>query len=121
MGKLEDIIKMILFIDGTDYNSATYALGEKGKLIMSKKYKVDSRQSHKVLQHLQSFLKANKITSPNPSFARRGIKQIVVNKGPGSFTGTRIGIAHAMALGLAWGVPVKAVSSADYTRMTTRI
>ena len=31
---------------------------------------------------------------------------IVVDIGPGSFTGIRIGIAAARALGLAWGVPV---------------
>lgn len=31
---------------------------------------------------------------------------IIVDVGPGSFTGIRIGIAAARALGLAWGVPV---------------
>lgn len=31
---------------------------------------------------------------------------IVVDNGPGSFTGIRIGIAAARALGLAWNVPV---------------
>ena len=31
---------------------------------------------------------------------------IIVDIGPGSFTGIRIGIAGARALGLAWGVPV---------------
>jgi tRNA threonylcarbamoyl adenosine modification protein YeaZ len=31
---------------------------------------------------------------------------ILVDTGPGSFTGIRIGIAAARALGLAWGVPV---------------
>ncbi len=32
--------------------------------------------------------------------------QVVVNVGPGSFTGIRVGVAAARALGLAWGVPV---------------
>lgn len=36
---------------------------------------------------------------------------IVVDIGPGSFTGLRIGIAAARALGLAWGVPVTGVGS----------
>jgi tRNA threonylcarbamoyladenosine biosynthesis protein TsaB len=31
---------------------------------------------------------------------------IVANVGPGSFTGIRVGVAAARALGLAWGVPV---------------
>jgi len=36
---------------------------------------------------------------------------IVVDIGPGSFTGIRVGIAAARALGLAWGVPVHGVSA----------
>ncbi|QMW24391.1 tRNA (adenosine(37)-N6)-threonylcarbamoyltransferase complex dimerization subunit type 1 TsaB [Sandaracinobacteroides saxicola] len=41
--------------------------------------------------------------------------RIVVETGPGSFTGLRIGIAAARALGLAWGVPVAGVSSSLLT------
>lgn len=36
---------------------------------------------------------------------------IIVDIGPGSFTGIRIGIAAARALGLAWGVPVNGCSA----------
>lgn len=41
--------------------------------------------------------------------ARAG--SIIVDIGPGSYTGIRIGIAAARALGLAWGVPVHGVSA----------
>ena len=37
--------------------------------------------------------------------------RIIVGCGPGSFTGVRIGIAAARALGLGWRVPVYGVSS----------
>lgn len=37
--------------------------------------------------------------------------EIVVNCGPGSFTGVRVGLAAAKALGLAWGVPVRGYST----------
>ncbi len=37
---------------------------------------------------------------------------VLVDIGPGSFTGIRIGIAAARALGLAWGVPVHGLSGA---------
>lgn len=36
---------------------------------------------------------------------------IVVDIGPGSFTGIRVGLAAARALGLAWGVPVTGVTA----------
>jgi tRNA threonylcarbamoyl adenosine modification protein YeaZ len=36
---------------------------------------------------------------------------IVVDIGPGSFTGIRVGLAAARALGLAWNVPVSGVSA----------
>lgn len=36
---------------------------------------------------------------------------IWVDCGPGSFTGTRVGLAAARALGLAWGIPVFGFSS----------
>nr|WP_184201114.1 tRNA (adenosine(37)-N6)-threonylcarbamoyltransferase complex dimerization subunit type 1 TsaB [Polymorphobacter multimanifer] len=38
---------------------------------------------------------------------------IFVDIGPGSFTGIRLGVAAARALGVAWGVPVHGVSAAS--------
>jgi tRNA threonylcarbamoyl adenosine modification protein YeaZ len=43
----------------------------------------------------------------------RRADSIIVDIGPGSYTGIRIGIAAARALGLAWGVPVHGVSAAS--------
>lgn len=36
-----------------------------------------------------------------------GIEEILVDVGPGSFTGLRVGLAAAIGLGIGWGVPVR--------------
>ena len=46
--------------------------------------------------------------------------QIMVNLGPGSFTGIRVGIAAARALGLAWGAPVGGYDCLDLVAAMAR-
>jgi tRNA threonylcarbamoyladenosine biosynthesis protein TsaB len=90
---------MILYIDTTDFSAVTYAL-KSGSKIFRKSYKIDPHQSHKTLKILEEFL--GKHQKPNSK-----IQKIIVNKGPGSYTGTRVGVTHAQALGFAWNIPVK--------------
>jgi len=89
---------MILYIDTTDYNSATFAVVKNSKVI-KKSYKTDPHKVYETLQKLDEFLKSKKLKVES-------IRKIVVNKGPGSFTGTRVGIAYALALKLALKIPV---------------
>lgn len=96
---------MILFIDTTDYTSATFALA--GERVFRKTYKIDPHNSHETLGRLAAFLKSSRIKMGD-------IKKIVVNKGPGSFTGIRVGAAHALALSLSWGVPLKALAKEQF-------
>jgi len=110
---------MTLYIDTTDFNRATFAVSD-GHKVIRRVYKIDPHKSHETLARLGEFLKsANIKPSPfgllgSPSPRGRGgeqrIKKIIVNKGPGSYTGVRVGVTIAQALGFAWGVPVKAVA-----------
>jgi tRNA threonylcarbamoyl adenosine modification protein YeaZ len=46
--------------------------------------------------------------------------QILVDVGPGSFTGVRVGVAAALALGFAWGVPVRGYGCLDLVAAMVR-
>ena len=100
--KAQKKLVLDLFMDTTGYGSVSFALG--GGKTIRKTYQTDPHQSHEILQKLDEFLKFAKIKMVD-------IKKIVVNKGPGSFTGTRIGVTHAQALGFALNVPVKFFSA----------
>lgn len=104
---------MILYIDTTDYNQVTFALAHQGKL-KKKSYRLRPQKSFEILAKLDEFLKKSKIPALSPSKglnSKSEIKKIMVNKGPGSFMGIRVGLAMAMALGLAWHIPVHPVKS----------
>lgn len=90
---------MILYIDSTNYDRVTYAVFANGKM-KQKAYKVDPHKSFEILQKLEEFLKVN-------SKQLTAISSVVVNKGPGSYTGTRIGVVHAQAISFALNIPVK--------------
>lgn len=88
---------MTLYIESSDYNAVTYSLvGERN---ITKTYVIDPHESHKALGLMEKFLKSADIQPGD-------IKKIVVCTGPGSFTGVRVGIAHAQALGLAWNIQI---------------
>jgi tRNA threonylcarbamoyladenosine biosynthesis protein TsaB len=99
---------MILYIDTTNFNKVIFAAGD-GKKVQKKICKIDPHKSHETLGYLEKFLLCHKIKLEEGSLLP--VKKIVVNKGPGSYTGVRVGVTIARALGFAWNVPVKAVAN----------
>lgn len=110
---------MILYIDTTDFNKATFAVSDGGK-IAKKSFKIDPHRSHETLGKLDEFLRSQGINTTSPLIPplKRGgrdtLSKIVVNKGPGGYTGVRVGVTMAMALGFAWGIPVKAIAKEKF-------
>jgi tRNA threonylcarbamoyladenosine biosynthesis protein TsaB len=84
---------MILKIDTTDNLKTRVQLGSK---VIERKYNQPREQELLVL--IDQILKDNKASL-------KQITAIKVNPGPGSFTGTRVGVAVANAL--AWSLGIK--------------
>lgn len=90
---------MVLKIDTTKSEEITIELinlksGKRSRLVQKQKL-----GSQVLLPMIVKILKKNKI-----SFA--DLSAIEVNPGPGSFTGTRVGVSVANALGFALDIPV---------------
>ena len=90
----------------TSSECASMALEVKGKVFQVPFYKTASPVCESLIEHLEQLLKHFKIKIS-------ALEAIAVDTGPGSFTGLRVGIATANALGLGLQIPVKGFSSLD--------
>lgn len=95
---------MLLLIDTTDNNGLYFALipdGNNSKKLspVETKQKLSFNENFKTLALLEKFLKTHKVLPAN-------LQKIIVCSGPGSFTGIRVGIAMAQAMGFALDIPV---------------
>jgi tRNA threonylcarbamoyladenosine biosynthesis protein TsaB len=102
---------MILFLDTTDFNLIKLALIDKTN-ITEHVFSISYNENYKTLDFIAKFLEkhlptgqAGKVLSTQYSV----LNKIIVCSGPGSFTGTRVGITIAQALGFSWNIPVSAI------------
>lgn len=95
---------MILYIDTTDFDGLRFALIEPAmkKLVKDQSRKVAYNENYKTAEFLMAFLKTTKTSLKN-------LTKIVVCSGPGSFTGIRVGVALAQAMGYTLDIPTIAI------------
>jgi tRNA threonylcarbamoyladenosine biosynthesis protein TsaB len=91
---------MILFINTTDFNNLHLALVDGN--VKEFNTRVAFNENYKTNDLLEKFLKRSKVTMPD-------IAKVIVCSGPGSFTGIRVGVSMAQALGFALNIPVIAI------------
>lgn len=85
---------MKLYIDSTDNKKTTIRLDQQEFT-----HEVDSPRDQDVFGFLTK-------TMDTLGYSPQDISEIEVNPGPGSFTGSRVGVTIANALGMALKVPV---------------
>jgi tRNA A37 threonylcarbamoyladenosine modification protein TsaB len=85
---------MILYIDTSDNQKIIVKFGKRQII---KKIRIGETQ--KLLNLVNKLIKEEKVSL-------RQLTEIKVNPGPGSFTGLRVGVAVANALGWALAIPV---------------
>lgn len=98
-----------LFLNATG-GLETVALIHNGKILARKSWHANYDESEIVLPILTVLLNKTK-----KSF--HDLTDIVVTRGPGSFSSTRIGVTIANTLGFALGIPVHGISHVDFSKI----
>lgn len=69
-------------------------------------YQAWQRQSEKLVEEIDNLLKKNRIES-------KEINEVIVTRGPGSYTGVRIGLTVGKIIATSLGIPLYLVSSLE--------
>jgi tRNA threonylcarbamoyladenosine biosynthesis protein TsaB len=94
-----------VLIDCSNVN-LSIGLAKDHKVIAKKAYEAWQQQSELLVAELDKMFKANKID-------RKDISEVIVSKGPGSYTGVRIALSVAKVLSFALNVPLYLASSLE--------
>lgn len=99
MGENEAAMPMLLVIDSATAACSVALLGADGAVLDARHELVGRGHAERLLPMIADLLGSRRPAS------------ILVDCGPGSFTGVRVGLAAAQGLAIGWGVPVAGYSS----------
>lgn len=89
---------MVLYINTKDQKFVTVSLKKEGRILKSLS-KQNAYGSQELLPLIEKLLKGQKLTV-------KDLKAVEVETGPGSFTGIKVGVAVANALGYSLNIPI---------------
>jgi tRNA threonylcarbamoyladenosine biosynthesis protein TsaB len=93
--------RLLLFINTSDFHKLELALIS-GEKIYKLEKDLEFNENFKTLELLEKFLAKHKLKL-------KDVGNIIVCSGPGSFTGIRVGVSLAQALGFGLNIPVVAI------------
>lgn len=99
---------MILAVRTDTYHCQLH-LYKQDQLVESMEWNAGRELSHQLLRKIDEFLKENDSTVNQ-------LKGLIVYKGPGSFTGLRIGISVMNAMAYALDIPIVGVKSDNWAK-----
>jgi tRNA threonylcarbamoyladenosine biosynthesis protein TsaB len=97
---------MLTLAFDTNFSGFSLALASDDKIIYQNAIFENGRQSELLIPEIEKLLQINKITY-------RDLDLIAATNGPGSFTGTRIGLTAARTIRLATNLPLVLVNSCE--------
>lgn len=95
---------MILHINTKDQKQVTVSLKDKGKVVKS--LSEENEYGSQVLLPLILKLLQTTRFAKRANYSLQTLEGIEVETGPGSFTGVRVGVSVANALGFSLGIPI---------------
>lgn len=100
---------MLSILIDTSNTDLAVGLAKDGHVFDFVRYEAWQRQSEFLVVELDKLLKKHSLT-------RKDISNVVVSKGPGSYTGVRIGLTVAKVMAISLKIPLYTVSSLEIFR-----
>jgi tRNA threonylcarbamoyl adenosine modification protein YeaZ len=98
--------KTTLYINTSEKDHASIGLWRENMWVIWKEWSGQGRHSEKLLSEIENITATHHVSSND-------VAQILVHTGPGSFTGIRVGVVTANAIGYALSIPVTGVTQFD--------
>jgi tRNA threonylcarbamoyladenosine biosynthesis protein TsaB len=102
---------VIILTIRTDNPKAEIGLYADNKILVQKTWSAHHQLAESILGEINKLVSQQGLTLQST-----GVEGIVCYRGPGSFTGLRIGLAVANTLSYSWGVPIVGTTGKDWLK-----
>lgn len=105
---------MILFINTVDKVTKISVFNSNAELIAEREWEAQFSQSETLLLEIDKILNLL-------GLHKNDLRKVIVNIGPGSYTGIRVGVTTANFLAMGLNIPVVGIENSDFDNIETII